>query len=235
MRAPELAHYGATRRALRLMQPLPPDPVIDPSQESRATPQLVSRPRRVLFLLGGVTFNYLAAVLLMTLMLHRGATLFPAESNQLSVTQAGAEAVKVTSHFAWQVLLFIPQSLLDHFRPSKYVNYEPGDLAIIGETVKAAAHQDEAETSEESTISPWATILFWLYAVNVGLISFNLLPIPPLDGFWCLRTIVEMMLRRDVPEKYVWPIVAVGLCFLLTLLLSAAYFMARDVGMTLFR
>jgi membrane-associated protease RseP (regulator of RpoE activity) len=54
-------------------------------------------------------------------------------------------------------------------------------------------------------------------AINVFFVAFNLLPLPPLDGFSCLKTGVEGILRRDLPRRWLAPILAGGFLLLAVL------------------
>lgn len=52
-----------------------------------------------------------------------------------------------------------------------------------------------------------------LIAVNIGV--FNLLPVPALDGGRLFFMVIEMIIRRPVPQKYERFIHAAGLVLLL--------------------
>jgi regulator of sigma E protease len=64
---------------------------------------------------------------------------------------------------------------------------------------------------------------------NIVLFCFNLVPIPPLDGYWCLRLVVEMILRRELPERYLASLQVLGYLLLVLLVLAAVYGMLRDL------
>lgn len=61
---------------------------------------------------------------------------------------------------------------------------------------------------QDGTSGQWIRWLFTLFEIgvrlNLFLIAFNLLPIPPLDGFWVLRGVVplEMAVRLDALRQY---------------------------------
>jgi membrane-associated protease RseP (regulator of RpoE activity) len=69
---------------------------------------------------------------------------------------------------------------------------------------------------------------------NVIVCCFNLLPMPPLDGFHCTRLAVEMALRRNLPAHIVTPLVVVGILLLACMLLSVVWSIIRDVIVTAF-
>ena len=56
-------------------------------------------------------------------------------------------------------------------------------------------------------------MLFAMITINIGL--FNLLPIPALDGGHLFFMLIELIIRRPVPQKYVSWIHAAGLVILL--------------------
>ena len=53
--------------------------------------------------------------------------------------------------------------------------------------------------------------------INVGI--FNFLPIPALDGCQLLFVLIELIIRRPIPQKYTSVINTIGLVFLLALMI----------------
>jgi Zn-dependent protease len=230
MRRSELDYYNAVRQARRRGEPAPPDLVVNPAEEQVPASELVTRPRRLLFLLGGVTFNFVAAVLLT----WAGAGLTP-RGQPVKVPARGDlwQATREVVELSWQVVSIIPAALADSFRPSNYATYQPSVVRVIGKEVVRAG-ETAPRTGAPPTRQVWEELGRQFMLLNVILLCLNLLPIPPLDGYRCLRVTVELLLRRDLPEKYVAPFVVLGLLFLLLLMLTGLYFMARDVFMALF-
>lgn len=72
------------------------------------------------------------------------------------------------------------------------------------------------DIAEESVVSADWTQLFMIMAmitINIGL--FNLLPIPALDGGHLFFMLIELIVRKPIPQKYVSWIHAAGLVLLL--------------------
>ncbi len=222
MRPTDWAHHEAVRRARRQGLPQPPEPDrgfaivpwgdglahVVPAEEQRVTSDLVSRPRRLVFLLGGVSFNLLTAFLLIVgqgLAAGRGITALR-EFGEMNVT----------------VVTGLPKGLLEAFKPSSYTNAEAGLLVAISETTRSRS-------------DPAAWNIGLLALVNLCVCWFNLLPIAPLDGFKCLGVFIEMGLGRDLPEKRLWPLTAAGILVVLVLLAATLFGMARDIILTIFR
>ena len=53
--------------------------------------------------------------------------------------------------------------------------------------------------------------------ISVGI--FNFLPIPALDGCQLLVVLIELIIRRPIPQKYTSVINTIGLVFLLSLMI----------------
>jgi hypothetical protein len=68
------------------------------------------------------------------------------------------------------------------------------------------------------TENGWRGALFPLALLNIVLAIFNLVPIPPLDGYRCLLVLIGLVMRRDVPRKVLLPLNLLG-CFILLLML----------------
>jgi antitoxin component YwqK of YwqJK toxin-antitoxin module/Zn-dependent protease len=249
MRPAELAHYYAARRALRKGQPLPPEPECAASEAAKPTSELVSRPRRLVFMLGGVTANYIAAVVLLWLEFTIAAHL---ARRPESLAQSGLRASKEVIRMTWIMATVIPQGLAEQFNPKRYTTYEAGALVQMGEVTRKQVAADQAlrklhearaksAPGDSQGLAPYpyaGTLrlgLAMLAVWNVGLFTLNLLPVPPLDGFRCARVTVEMLIRRDLPDRYVLPVVVVGGCLVLLLICSGIFFMGRDVVMTVFQ
>ena len=83
---------------------------------------------------------------------------------------------------------------------------------------------DTAEQMVRAAISKGFDSLLMLVAfitINVGV--FNLLPVPALDGGRLLFVLIEMIIRRPIPQKYESIIHATGLVLLLGLVVAVTF------------
>ncbi len=108
--------------------------------------------------------------------------------------------------FDWTVAIEkqIWNSLMD------IVTGRTGFNQLSGPVGTSAAIGEAASAGFESL-----TLLVALITINVGV--FNLLPIPALDGGRLLFLLIEIIIRRPIPQKYEALIHAVGLALLLAL------------------
>ena len=69
----------------------------------------------------------------------------------------------------------------------------------------------------------WDWVAFWSLTAFISLIlaAANLLPIPMLDGGYVVLLLIEMIIRRPLPEKLIENIQKVGLVFILCLMVFA--------------
>jgi membrane-associated protease RseP (regulator of RpoE activity) len=81
----------------------------------------------------------------------------------------------------------------------------------------------------------WDTALVLIASLNIVLAAFNLLPVPPLDGYRCLVVLIGMVIRRDVPKQYLWPLNLLGCLILLLLLGLNAVALIGELVQVLFR
>lgn len=220
----ELAHLQEARAAWRRGQPMPPDPEWT-GAEPRGSSQFVSRPRRLVFLLGGVTCNMLAAVVLLW-----GFLLLDARDRGVpfSAGSAALQAPQVAAQFAWNITRFLPTDILEGLKPSNL--NKPGALAVISANMEQQTRPNDAAPGSGVVKS----LLIHLAVFNIILFCFNLVPFPPLDGYWCLRLIVEMTLRRDLPESYLVYFQVLGWLLLALLILLGVIGMVRDLIMKAF-
>jgi antitoxin component YwqK of YwqJK toxin-antitoxin module/membrane-associated protease RseP (regulator of RpoE activity) len=228
-RREELAQVQATLRASRRGFPVPADVEVDASTDRASAADLASRPRALLFYLGGVLFNVAAAFLL--LWAAYSVVLTQAEEPPAApVLTAAHEAAVKTYRVSVNIFVFLPKALLDTFETKNFVENEPGAITVIGEEARKA----QAERAEGNPLW-WYTPVVTFVGLNLLLFCFNLLPIPPLDGFRCLKLGVEMVIRRELPQRYVIPLIIAGVLFLVVFGLINLYFMGRDVIMSFFR
>ncbi|CAH7391691.1 Zinc metalloprotease [Vibrio chagasii] len=59
--------------------------------------------------------------------------------------------------------------------------------------------------------------------ISLNLAIFNALPVPPLDGAMFIKTAIEMVVRRDIPEKLMSAVGTVGLLMLFGLFLFTSF------------
>ncbi len=120
----------------------------------------------------------------------------------------------------------------------------PGPVALI-------AAQAEQESEERPRLADpvggleevglemaqhgWLGALEPLAVLNLILAVFNLLPVPPLDGYRCLLVLIGMAIRRDVPRKYLWPLNLLGCLIVVVLLVLNALWLLGEMRAVLFR
>jgi Zn-dependent protease len=159
---------------------------VDPEEEARGAPEFVSRPRHLAFVLGGITFNLLAAFLVMWLALltatNEGAETPPLSRGPLTAGQLVVKQASVT------IATFVP-SLRQTLSPDS-----PRPMLIV---------HDSLGTGGEM-----------IFSISIFLALLNLLPIPPLDGFRALCISIELVLRREVPKKVLRPVLIAGALFI---------------------
>jgi hypothetical protein len=179
LRRAELEQVQAAARAARRGLPAPPDVALDAETERTTAADLVSRPRALLFYLGGVLFNVAAAFLL--LWASYVAVLAQAEEPpdagpaHNAVWTAAREAAAKTCRITVNIFAILPKVLLETFETKNFVENEPGAITIIGEEAKKA----QAERAEGNPLW-WYGPVMTLVGLNLVLFCFNLLPIPPL-------------------------------------------------------
>ena len=91
-----------------------------------------------------------------------------------------------------------------------------GISAVSGPVGVTVAISDVARQSLKNVLPIMALI-----TINLGL--FNLLPIPALDGGRLLFILIEMIIRRPIPQKYEAPIHTVGFIILIGLMILIAF------------
>lgn len=76
----------------------------------------------------------------------------------------------------------------------------------------------------------WDWHAFWLFTAFLSLVLafMNFLPIPMLDGGYILFLLIEMIIRRKIPEKVIYYANYVGLVFILGLMIYANTDWLRD-------
>jgi antitoxin component YwqK of YwqJK toxin-antitoxin module len=126
-------------------------------------------------------------------------------------------ALEFTARFCGRVLAAMPDMLVRLIDPGSYTEYTPGLLGGMKEA--APEHR---------------SFLTMFVVLNVVLAAFNLLPLPLLDGFWCLKATVETVIRRDVPRLLLAPLHVIGIVMLVGLGLTGLFFLGRDILMMLF-
>ncbi len=82
-----------------------------------------------------------------------------------------------------------------------------------------------AMTAEQAKIG-WAAVFQWTGLISANLAVLNLLPVPPLDGFYMVLLGWEILTRRRVSERVRIAIVAAGVVFVI---LVAALITYRDI------
>ena len=78
-----------------------------------------------------------------------------------------------------------------------------------------------AQAAGETAAVGVATFLLFLAFFSVSLGVINLMPVPMLDGGWIVFGVVEMIIRRDLPERFLMAAQSVGMVLVLGLMVFA--------------
>lgn len=130
-----------------------------------------------------------------------GFAVKPVEKNPLTVT---AEAARFTAYFG----RLIYSGLADMIRGRTSINDLSGPVGIVSAIGEAVRYG-------------WEDVVNMMALLTINLGIMNLLPIPALDGGKALLILVEMGIRRPVPEKIQIAINATGLVLLFGLMIFA--------------
>lgn len=118
---------------------------------------------------------------------------------------AGIARESVSYAFSLGRMVYL--SLFDLLRGQYGLNDLSGPIGTMSIITDVA--EESVETTDYSTLY----MLFAMITINIGL--FNLLPIPALDGGHLFFMFVELIVRRQIPQKYVSWVSAAGLVLLL--------------------
>ncbi len=77
-------------------------------------------------------------------------------------------------------------------------------------------------------------LLILVFAVHFAIGAFNLLPIPPLDGYHGAATMLEAVLGRYA-RILLRPLSWAGMVFLAFLVTTSSFLIVRDLAMAWFR
>lgn len=127
-------------------------------------------------------------------------TVYPEEKNVFSV-------IKEAFSYSLSLGRLVYLSLFDLIRGQYGINDLSGPIGTMSIITEVA--QESVATTDYSTLF----MLFAMITINIGL--FNLLPIPALDGGHLFFMLVELVIRRKIPQKYVSWVSAAGLVLLL--------------------
>ena len=126
--------------------------------------------------------------------------------------------IKQTVNTAISNCAVIWRSLID------LISGKYGISAVSGPVGVTVAIADAARVSIENVLTIMALI-----TINLGI--FNLLPIPALDGGRLLFILIEMIIRKPIPQKYESVIHAVGFVLLIAFMLLVV---AKDIWTLIF-
>lgn len=130
-----------------------------------------------------------------------GFAVKPIEKNPLTVT---VEAARFTVYFG----RLIYSGLADMVRGRTSINDLSGPVGIVSAIGEAVRYG-------------WEDVVNMMALLTINLGIMNLLPIPALDGGKALLVLVEMVIRRPVPEKIQIAINALGMVLLFALMIFA--------------
>jgi antitoxin component YwqK of YwqJK toxin-antitoxin module/membrane-associated protease RseP (regulator of RpoE activity) len=205
IRERELEYYRATIRS-RQKEVSPEYPDIEPSVKPQPSSEYFSRPRRLVFLSGGVSFNLLAAIAVVW------ATLPSDGPDSTHFDWSIAQATQIVLRATWD---FRPTKFLSSIQASdtddraKTVTPPSADGATSRsepadkDTEPSSSTSSGKSTSRSVTLFSLGPLVSQIVLLSIFVVWFNLLPIPPLDGFGVFRVTLEMLLRRDIPNRYV--------------------------------
>lgn len=162
--------------------------------------------RRLVFLMGGVSANYCAAVLCLWFFFLLAAP----EHSRIAGESAGGKfvaAVQATGRMAYRIVAAFPKVIASSLEQPKETNTAP----------------------MRKDLSKNAFLIFYIFSfVNMLLVTFNLLPIPPLDGGRAVQTLIGWRRARPETEKLSWAVRLGILVFALFLLLQV-FLILRDL------
>ncbi len=133
-------------------------------------------------------------------------TYFAVTQNDVTLLNCGAYAVKETAAMAKLVYL----SLIDMLGGQYGLDDLSGPIGTVNIVAETA--------SQAVTEQDYSSMLFLLafITVNIGLV--NLLPLPALDGGRIFFVLIEMIIRRPIPQKFEALVHAIGMILLLALM-----------------
>lgn len=138
-------------------------------------------------------------------------TFFAVTQKDVTVLNCGYYAVKETAAMAKLVYL----SFLDMFSGQYGLDDVSGAIGTVNIVAETAS--DAAESKDYSSV----LFLLAFITVNIGLV--NLLPLPALDGGRIFFVIIEMIIRKPVPQKFEAMVHAVGMILLLALMVLICF------------
>jgi membrane-associated protease RseP (regulator of RpoE activity)/antitoxin component YwqK of YwqJK toxin-antitoxin module len=241
LRPCEWDHARAVGRARRRKEPEPPYPEIDGDESPRAGSYLVSPLKRMVYLLGGVVFNLIAAVLVLW-----GLRASDHPEMGASFPYGPGDAVVETAKTTALIGSRMPEILSPIFDVGTYTQYQPSMVGTISEKTRAAVESGplvEAGASPPPTsAAPSARVpladrlyfagteaLWHFYVLSLVIALFNVLPVPPLDGFHCVAALAEMVLGESLAWKMLRPVYWLGGLVVAFLMLSGTYLIVRDL------
>ncbi len=139
------------------------------------------------------------------------ATYFAVSKHDVTLLNCGVFAVRETAAMAKLVLL----SLIDLFSGQFGLNDLSGPIGTVNIVAQT--------TTVAVTDKDYASVLFLLafITINIGLV--NLMPLPALDGGRLFFVLIEMIIRKPVPQKFEAIVHAVGMILLLALMVFICF------------
>ncbi len=125
-----------------------------------------------------------------------------------SVSKAVEQGARLTQRAATSV----PELLTDQLDPENYVRDQPTLLR-------------QARDAKSSGVS----IVRFFIVLNIVIAVFNLLPVPPLDGYRLVVCTLESLLGRKLDGPIFRTLSRVGMAFLTVLMVSGVFFLGRDL------
>jgi len=199
---------------------------VDAREEPTSTADLVSRPRRAAFLVGGVTANFLLAWLL----------LWTSAPNLGPVEAAGK-----CGQIVFRLWAKAPQMLGEMLAIDMATKEDKGLLRALDDNDRSSRQTKTTDTRQArkkaaSQNSPkgvrsraGARVLSLVITVNLILAAFNLFPFPGLDGYHLAILAIEIAIRRPLPRTLTNSLGCVSGLFILMLILVGSFWFFRDI------
>lgn len=189
-------------------------PAIDPKTADRSADQWATWWRRAVYYLGGVAANFVLATGILWL------GLWPEQP--VRAVQASSQLCVVF----WQAM---PTALGELVRssdepPVEFDLFAGLTSAWRGPPLAPPPTEDDAQGGPEKPRPPQLPAVFLFAALNLLFVSFQLLPIPLLDGFRVVEATAEAIFRRPAPPMMKLILRIIGAISIGVILISLAIF-----------
>ena len=218
MRRTEFDRYQCWRKKI------PDDQWPEPDIDETPTPTtyFVNRVWQLVFYLGGVFVNFMLAFCLFWI-----CTDVSNPIGSLNTT------VSNTATF-WT---YVPEIFTEQFSWNRLSSNQSDGMSDLKDSINIGGSENATTVREEydehtqtyKVVTQRKISIWILFAnINIAFVAFNLLPIPPLDGFRCMIVLIEACIRRPIPMKVLVILNVLGLVLVGALCVVAIYDLARN-------